>query len=166
MDGHSPTVTSGSGIVAGIVMLGLVLAPATTGSAGGKQLWAARYGGPANDTDGGLSVAVSPSGSKVFVTGSTFGAATGDDYGTVAYEISTGSLVWGVRYNGSGNGYDGGHAIAASPGGGTVFVTGGSVGPSGEYDYATLAYSASAGGYGSPGMTVPGRVTTWRSPSP
>ena len=40
--------------------------------------------GPANAADHARSVAVSPGGGKVFVTGSSYGA-TGDDCATVAY---------------------------------------------------------------------------------
>src|SRR5439155_6931371 len=69
---------------------------------------------------------------------------SGDDYGTAAYDTSTGARVWGQTYNGPGNGYDEGHSVAVSANGSKVFATGGSVG-SIDYDYATLAYSASTG---------------------
>ena len=46
----------------------------------GAQLWVARYGQPAKEAAYGVSVAVSPDSSKVFVTGDT-----GNDAATVAY---------------------------------------------------------------------------------
>lgn len=46
----------------------------------GAQLWVARYGQPAKEPAYGVSVAVSPDSSKVFVTGDT-----GNDAATVAY---------------------------------------------------------------------------------
>lgn len=47
----------------------------------GAQLWVARYGQPAKEAAYGVSVAVSPDSSKVFVTGDT-----GNDGTTVAYQ--------------------------------------------------------------------------------
>jgi DNA-binding beta-propeller fold protein YncE len=58
------------------------------GTAAGAELWTAKYGG-ANIFLGSdaRSLAVSPDGSKVFVTGAAFDGATFDtDYGTVAYQ--------------------------------------------------------------------------------
>lgn len=50
----------------------------------GAQLWVSRYNGP-NGSDVAHSVAVSPGGGTVFVTGDSFGATSGWDYATVAY---------------------------------------------------------------------------------
>jgi hypothetical protein len=54
-------------------------------AATGARLWVARYNGPANGLDGATSLAVSPGGTRVFVTGISLGRATGFDYATVAY---------------------------------------------------------------------------------
>jgi len=57
----------------------------------GTQLWVQRYNGPSNDPSRGVdrarSVAVSPSGHKVFVTGDSGGSALPEqpDYATIAY---------------------------------------------------------------------------------
>jgi hypothetical protein len=48
-------------------------------------LWVARYSGPGNSYDVATSLAVSPCGTRVFVTGISVGRATGFDYATVAY---------------------------------------------------------------------------------
>lgn len=51
----------------------------------GARLWVKRYNGPGNGSDGALSMAVNPSGSRVFVTGLSRGATSDYDYATIAY---------------------------------------------------------------------------------
>jgi outer membrane protein assembly factor BamB len=109
----------------------------------GAQLWAKRYRGPGNLINGASSVAVSPAGSTVFVTGEQSGVKD-LDYATVAYNAATGTQLWASRYNGPGNGDDEARSVAVSPRGATVFVTGYSAGFKND-DYATVAYSASTG---------------------
>jgi WD40 repeat protein len=112
----------------------------------GARLWAARYNGQGNSFDAASSVAVSPGGATVYVTGTSYGgAATGDDYATVAYSAATGARLWVQRYNGPGHGNDAASSVAVSPGGSRVFVTGASQGTRSGPDYATVAYSAATG---------------------
>ena len=106
-------------------------------AATGRQLWVSRYNGPANGIDGASSVAVSPGGATVFVTGYSGGRTAGNDYATVAYSAATGRQLWVSRYRG----YEA-ESVAVSPAGTTVYVTGYS---GGHGDYATVAYSAAAG---------------------
>jgi DNA-binding beta-propeller fold protein YncE len=111
----------------------------------GAQLWVSRYNGPVNGEDGGYSVAVSPDGATVYVTGFstvavTSDPASGQDYTTIAYSTSTGVPVWVSRYNGTGNGQDFATSVAVSQATGTVFVTGQSAGTTTGPDYATVAY--------------------------
>ena len=114
-------------------------------AATGARLWVKRYNGPANRDDGASSVAVSPSGARVFVTGMSAGRATGLDYATVAYSAATGARLWVKRYNGPANDEDLASSVAVSPGGTRVFVTGDSQGVGSGSDYATVAYSAATG---------------------
>jgi hypothetical protein len=112
----------------------------------GAQLWVKRYddGLGNNGNSEGAEVAVSPNGSTVFVTGTSLSATRGDDYATIAYNAATGAQRWAARYNGvSGGNYA--HALAVSPNGKTVFVTGASAGAHDSYDYATVAYNAVTG---------------------
>ena len=51
----------------------------------GKRLWVSRYNGPANGDDAGSSVAVSPAGTAVYVTGNSYGRTASGGYATVAY---------------------------------------------------------------------------------
>src|SRR6266536_724251 len=115
-------------------------------AAAGAQLWLKRYNGPAAGDDEAYSVAVSPSGETVFVTGYSAGATSGDDYVTVAYDAATGAQLWARRYNGPGNGTDHASSLAVSPRGDAVFVTGYSAGGTATgYDYATVAYNPATG---------------------
>jgi hypothetical protein len=112
-------------------------------AATGTELWSTRYDGPGAGDDEARSIAVSPDGSKVFVSGSSYGGpATGFDYATVAYDAPTGAQLWVARYDGPEHQDDDAFAIAVGSDGRKVFVTGGS----GGAHYATVAYSASTGG--------------------
>jgi hypothetical protein len=82
----------------------------------------------------------SPDGSTVFVTGWVASGQRGDDYATVAYDAATGVREWGRRYNGPNDSGDVAHAVAVSPDGSRVFVTGYSGGVQTGSDYATVAY--------------------------
>jgi len=106
----------------------------------GAQLWLRRYDGLASSNNFAFDVAVSPNGSRVFVTGSGQGADTTGDYVTVAYDAATGKQLWVSRYSGPGSTQDHGASLAVSPDSATVYVTGGS-GP----DFATIAYNAVTG---------------------
>ena len=111
----------------------------------GAQRWVKRYNGPGNGGDFARSVAVSPDGRTVFVTGYNTGATSGEDYATIAYNTATGAQRWVKRYNGPGNGGDFARSVAVGPGGKTVFVTGTSDGTTSGSDWATIAYNAATG---------------------
>jgi WD40 repeat protein len=112
----------------------------------GAQQWVARYDGYRNGDDIGRALGVSPDGATVFVTGVTGGIDHGGDYGTVAYDASTGATRWLARYEGPGHSIDDATALAVSPGGEDVVVTGSSVGSNGaSADYATVIYDAATG---------------------
>jgi WD40 repeat protein len=108
----------------------------------GARLWVERYNGAKNGNDGAYSVAASPDGSKVVVTGFSDRAATGGDAATVAYDASTGAQLWVARDNGPANGEDFAGSVAASPDGSKVFITGWSDGAATGEDFLTVAYAA------------------------
>ncbi|HUZ22090.1 MAG TPA: PQQ-binding-like beta-propeller repeat protein [Acidimicrobiales bacterium] len=114
-------------------------------AATGAQLWVKRYNGPANGDDNASSVALSPNGTRVFVTGHSAGPASRPDYATVAYNAATGAQLWVKRYNGPGNSDDEASSVALSPNGSRVFVTGTSASVNSGPEYATVAYSAASG---------------------
>jgi hypothetical protein len=86
-------------------------------------------------------VTISPGGRSVYVTGQSRGTRS-FDYATVAYNAATGKQRWVKRYNDPRNGRDVALAVAASPQGRSVYVTGFSSGISSGPDYATIAYNA------------------------
>jgi DNA-binding beta-propeller fold protein YncE len=115
-------------------------------AATGAVVWARRYNGPGRGDDIAYSVAASPDGSRVFVTGTSWGTGSAFDYATVAYDGGTGAFLWGRRYDGPGNFFDTANVVAVSQDGSRIFVTGSSVGAESAGDYATVAYDAETGG--------------------
>ncbi len=103
----------------------------------GLPLWTNRYNGPANGSDQANAITVNSSGS-VFVTGSSSGSGSTDDYATIAYS-GAGVPLWTNRYNGPGNGID--RAAAVVTDGTSIVVTGYSTGSGSSDDFATIAYS-------------------------
>jgi PQQ-like domain len=117
-------------------------------AADGSQLWVARIHGPAGNT--AATAIASPGGNRVFVTGEVQSKAITAEYGTVAYNATTGARLWARRFAGRGA-----TAIAVSPDRTKVYVTGTSHG-----DFTTLAYRARTGvrlwvkRYPGPGPTI------------
>jgi DNA-binding beta-propeller fold protein YncE len=112
----------------------------------GAKIWVKRYDGPYISADQAYALAISPDGTKVYVTGESLGSGADTDYATLAYEASTGATVWTRRYDGPGNSGDRGNAVAVSHDGTRLYVTGSSIGSTSAEDYATIAYDASTGG--------------------
>ena len=92
----------------------------------GAQLWARSYQPPAavNGTDGAQAAGMSPDGASVYITGSAAGSARNSvTYTTIAYHTATGQKAWLARYVGPRH-FDFANALAVSPTGQGVFVTG------------------------------------------
>jgi hypothetical protein len=113
-------------------------------AATGTLLWTSLYHGKAPHANRPTALAVSPSGRTVFVTGSSNGRTSGQDFATVAYAAASGKQLWVSRYNSGGHDTDIPVAIAVSPSGTAVFVTGSSSGPAGE-GVSTVAYATASG---------------------
>jgi DNA-binding beta-propeller fold protein YncE len=128
---------------------------AVAGSAGtpgaaapGSRLWIARYNGPPGTDNVAASMAVSPDGTRVFVTGYSARAGTGPggEFATVSYKTATGARLWAQRYHGPAGGTADARSVAISPDGRTVFVTGTILNVQRtDEDYLTIAYSAATG---------------------
>jgi WD40 repeat protein len=109
-------------------------------AATGAPRWVRRYNGPFRHLDLAASLAVSPRGGAVFVTGFSQRARTRfSDYATVGYDAATGAQLWARRYSGPDM-QSRASSVAVSPDGAKVFVTGTSVGVSTGEDYAMVAY--------------------------
>lgn len=189
--GRILAVAAAAGVVLSAAgMTGAAARSAHAPAASGAQLWAQRYAGPASAPGAEeAAVAYSPNGKTAFVTGTTvkgivtiaYNAATGarrwlqtfgaefytayamavspdgtrvfvtggtggnSGYATVAYNAATGARAWAASFNGPKPSTSVPHAIAVSPSSGTVFVTGYTDDVSGTFRYATVAYSATTG---------------------
>jgi outer membrane protein assembly factor BamB len=126
-------------VVLAVSMLVLAAAPAS-GNAGARQLWVARYNDRNDSSDYANTLAVSPDGSTVFVTGH-------DDrkWITVAYDARTGARHWTAKYHPALSGANEADGLAVSRDGSRVFVTGGTRSRAIGWDAVTLAYDASTG---------------------
>jgi hypothetical protein len=105
----------------------------------GQQRWVKLFDGPRHSGDFASAAAISPDGTRVFVTGEVAGPGSRfEDWGTVAYDAATGHKLWFDRRGAIS--FDAGEAIGVDPTGATVFVTG-SFGGGG----ATAAFDAATG---------------------
>lgn len=104
----------------------------------GQQQWATRYNGPGNDEDGATAIAVDNSG-NAYVTGYSRGNfGFNEDYATIKYN-SAGQQQWVARYDDGSHLGDFARAVAVD-GADNVYVTGQSIAPGTNYDYATIKY--------------------------
>ena len=106
-------------------------------SSAGVPLWTKRYDGPGNSTDIPNAIRADANG-NVYVTGRSYGTNGGFDYATIKYS-GTGVPLWTNRFDGRGNIYNEGRAVAVD-GAGNVFVTG-SCGSGETAACETIAYS-------------------------
>jgi hypothetical protein len=89
----------------------------------GNELWVRRYDGPANSTDEASCIVVDGTG-NIYVTGTSEGEETDDDYATVKYDTD-GNRLWVARYDAPDNGEDKA-SCAALDVSGNLYVTGSS----------------------------------------
>jgi len=104
----------------------------------GTELWAARYDGPASDTDEAAAVAVDASGNAIVTGGSYNPMGSSWDYATIKY-APDGTELWVALYNAPYGSADEANDVAVDSSG-NVYVTGQSYGSGTNLDYATVAY--------------------------
>jgi len=103
----------------------------------GDILWKKHFNGAASGNDFADDMAIDNSG-NIYVCGSTFEAATINDYLIIKYS-SAGDELWHKTYNGTANGNDNMTSIAADVSGNAV-ITGTSVGAGSGLDIVTIKY--------------------------
>jgi outer membrane protein assembly factor BamB len=125
----------------------VALNPAT-----GATLWSRGQYGPGGQAFGS-ALALSPNGATVYVTGWVSPTSPGYNMLTNGYDIATGATTWNARFHGKANSFA--YAIAVSPNGSQVFVTGTDGG------MPTIGYAAS-----DLSVTDPGALPVRQRPLP
>ncbi len=105
----------------------------------GNELWVRRYNGTANDNDYAYWLALDASG-NIYATGQSVETGSDNDITTIKY-TPNGDVLWMRHYNGPGNGYDAGQAVAVD-GDGNSYITGNHTTATG-LECVTLKYSTS-----------------------
>jgi uncharacterized delta-60 repeat protein len=105
----------------------------------GFEQWAVRYDGAGNDFDGARALVIDDS-DNIYVTGTSWGVGTNEDYATVKYDPS-GVQQWVARYNGTGNDWDHPRGIVVDSYS-NIYITGWSMGDGTWDDCATIKYNS------------------------
>jgi hypothetical protein len=117
-------------------------------AATGAQIWSQRWQDPGGDADTAWGLAVAPNGSSVYVTGQRCSEGLCSIV-TIAYDASTGVLIWTAEFDDSPTGNDLSCCIAVSPDSSRVYITGGEqpqyADGIGTAAYLTIAYDAATG---------------------
>ncbi len=124
-------------LVLALFVLAMPGAQAARPDASGSELWKALYDGPGDLWDSPVAIATSPDGAITFVTGSSWGGSSVNDYATIAYDTATGAMLWEARFNGTKNSDD----LPAAK----IYVTGQSFAGGHLDDWATIAYDTATG---------------------
>ncbi|MEO6694200.1 MAG: SBBP repeat-containing protein, partial [Ignavibacteria bacterium] len=108
-------------------------------SSEGDQLWVARYNGKGNDDDIAYAIVLDGLG-NVYVTGSSVGKSTSEDYVTIKYSPA-GDEQWASSYDSDFGDVDIATSISLDNSG-NIIVTGFSIGDGTSEDYATVKYNS------------------------
>lgn len=111
----------------------------------GERLWERTMADPSTSVSA-TALAVAPDGTRVYVMGSGYGPDVSLDYRVWAFDAG-GQQRWAAAYDHTTEGFDqdDARAIAVSPDGGRVVVTGASYSKGTKYDVATVAWDAGTG---------------------
>jgi DNA-binding beta-propeller fold protein YncE len=127
---------------------GLAFAVVAHDATTGARIWSVRTRGPGGAQIFAEAVAISPDGSRLFVTGDVEETIDTRSPFTVAYDTSDGSILWSTQRSVLKNIEFIPQRIAVSPNGAHVYITGSRTGKQGIndfWDYLTLSYSTANG---------------------
>ncbi|HEY1919023.1 MAG TPA: PQQ-binding-like beta-propeller repeat protein [Streptosporangiaceae bacterium] len=115
-------------------------------TASGAQLWAVRFTRRGDQDQAGSpeSLVVSPDGSQVIVGGTAFPGTARSHFQLFSYDATTGAQLWAATYSASSGGPIGAEAMAITPNGAEVALTG-TLGGSADYKYVTAGFNATTG---------------------
>lgn len=108
----------------------------------GDTVWTRRYNGTANGVDNAYSICLDSIGNS-YVTGSSVGTGSRDDFLTIKYSPN-GTMLWNIRYNGEANNDDRAGSIFLSNNN-SIYVGGESVGIGTDLDLTVIKYNQSIG---------------------
>jgi outer membrane protein assembly factor BamB len=113
-------------------------------------LWVATFHGPPGGNSQALAETLSPDGARLFVTGSLGSSAISEPkrWATISYGTAAGRRHWLQYYQGTDTSTDSTAApvaVAVSPDGSKVFVSGYLTNTGGVFAEATVAYDAATG---------------------
>jgi DNA-binding beta-propeller fold protein YncE len=135
-----------------VVTLSAAPAGGATAAARGIRhpLWVATFHGPPGGNSQAVAEAVSPDGARLFVTGSLGASAISQAkrWATISYGTAAGRRHWLQYYRGTDTSTDSTAApvaVAVSPDGSKVFVTGYVTNTGGVHVEATVAYDTATG---------------------
>jgi hypothetical protein len=117
----------------------------------GDVLWESVYASPdpplTGPNDEAYSIALSPDGNTVYITGKSQDDDTYFDIATVAYNATSGDEEWAARYEHPGEDY--GNKVVVAPDGSAVYVTGTRSRPWPDWsEFFTIAYHTKGAGQG------------------
>lgn len=120
---------------------GYDMATAAYDTSDGRELWAARFNGLANNGDLAWAVEASPDGERVYIAGDTLVPNVDYFHAVIAYEADDGSEVWtGLHRGGGSRGGSLLQGLDVAPDGSRVYYAGQLLAPTTDADFLTLAY--------------------------